>query len=235
MALGDGTGWDEALPADTTVASNIDDYNRDLRIGIGDRLGKEHIHPADASVGGEHKHITLQALAAFPTLSPAATQIASVFSKLVGTKHELFFRNKDGQEIQITSDGDINVVIPTPTLFTTGMIMLWSGAEVDIPSGWHLCDGTASTPNLTDKFVVGAGSAYAVGDTGGENTHTLSISEIPAHTHTKGMNPRSCGDAGDAIPGGCVTTTNTGSAGGGSAHENRPPYYALCYIMKITV
>ena len=49
----------------------------------------------------------------------------------------------------------------------TGMIMMWSGASNAIPSGYVLCDGTNSTPDLRDRFVVGAGSSYAVGATGG--------------------------------------------------------------------
>lgn len=50
-----------------------------------------------------------------------------------------------------------------------GMIMLWYGAVVDIPSGWALCDGTNSTPDLTDCFVIGAGDTYAPDDTAPTN------------------------------------------------------------------
>lgn len=46
-----------------------------------------------------------------------------------------------------------------------GIICLWSGAVIDIPVGWHLCDGTEGTPNLQDKFIIGAGSTYNPGDT----------------------------------------------------------------------
>lgn len=62
----------------------------------------------------------------------------------------------------------------------TGMIMIWSGAIVDIPSGWHLCDGDNGTPDLRDKFVAGAGDTYAVGDSGGtvDHTHTLPAGDL---------------------------------------------------------
>ena len=68
--------------------------------------------------------------------------------------------------------------------FPTGGIILWSGSIASIPAGWALCDGTAGTPNLRDRFVVGAGSTYAVNDTGGVNTVTLDTTQIPSHTHT---------------------------------------------------
>jgi hypothetical protein len=70
----------------------------------------------------------------------------------------------------------------TPTwgnMFVAGMIMLWSGSSATIPSGWVLCDGTNSTPDLRNRFVVGATSTYAVGATGG-SANAIVVS----HTHT---------------------------------------------------
>ena len=64
------------------------------------------------------------------------------------------------------------------------MIILWSGAANAIPSGFVLCDGNNSTPNLTDRFVVGAGAAYGVGASGGSSSVTLSIANLPSHSHT---------------------------------------------------
>tara|TARA_B110000285_G_scaffold31193_1_gene32176 strand:- start:25897 stop:26868 length:972 start_codon:yes stop_codon:yes gene_type:complete len=63
--------------------------------------------------------------------------------------------------------------------FTTGMIILWSGSVGTIPSGWALCNGSSGTPDLRNRFVVGAGSTYSPNNTGGSATATL-----PAHTHT---------------------------------------------------
>ena len=71
-----------------------------------------------------------------------------------------------------------------------GVITIWSGSSAAIPAGWLLCDGTNGTPNLRDKFVVGAGTTYAVGATGGSanatlvsHSHTITITD-PGHTHT---------------------------------------------------
>ena len=129
--------------------------------------------------------------------------------------------------------------------FVSGMIIIWSGAANAIPTGWVLCDGTNSTPNLAGKFVVGYQSGntdYAVAQTGGAETVTLSEAQMPAHTHsatTKGSSGSHAwtqfgpGRNDWNYPGentrGSATTHSTG---GGTAHENRPPYYALCYIMK---
>ena len=60
----------------------------------------------------------------------------------------------------------------------TGIILLWSGAIAAIPIGWHICDGTVGTPDLRDRFIVGAGTTYAVGGTGGQNTINI------AHLHS---------------------------------------------------
>jgi hypothetical protein len=128
--------------------------------------------------------------------------------------------------------------IPTANLgnaFTAGMIIMWSGSIATIPSGWYLCTGTSGTPNLTDKFVVGAGSTYAVGDTGGSATVTLTESTMPSHSHTVNYTDGTAGSF--TLPQRAVTavvsgTIASGTTGGGVAHENRPPYYALCYIMK---
>lgn len=160
----------------------------------------------------------------------------------------------------------------------SGGIIMWSGAIGAIPAGWYLCDGNNGTPNLTDRFIVGAGNSYAVGNTGGADSVTLSTSQIPSHTHSlsasgttggggsHGHNLRVADNASGTgtgnyiagetnraairISGGYDYTATesvvdvgdhthsfslsgtTGAAGSGSSHENRPPYYALAYIMK---
>ena len=62
-----------------------------------------------------------------------------------------------------------------------GFIGLWSGAANAIPSGWVLCNGSNGTPDLRDRFVVGAGSGYSVGATGGSANATL-----VSHSHGSG-------------------------------------------------
>lgn len=80
-------------------------------------------------------------------------------------------------------------------IFPSGIVCMWSGSIASIPAGWYLCDGANGTPNLQDRFIVGAGSGYAVGATGGSkdaiavsHTHSFSgsstTSTTGAHTHT---------------------------------------------------
>ena len=123
--------------------------------------------------------------------------------------------------------------------FVTGMIILWSGAANAIPTGFVLCDGNNNTPNLSGRFVVGydaSNNDYDVNDTGGSESVTLTVNQIPAHTHTyidqyvaidNGYRPWPASNNDCA-----ARNINSGSTGGGQSHENRPPYYALCYIMK---
>ena len=65
------------------------------------------------------------------------------------------------------------------TLFPSGGIIIWSGSSATIPTGWVLCNGSNSTPDLRNRFVVGAGSTYAVGATGGSANAV-----VVSHTHT---------------------------------------------------
>lgn len=99
-------------------------------------------------------------------------------------------------------------------LLPPGIIAMWAGTVALVPAGWRLCDGTAGTPDLRDRFIVGAGGSYAPGLTGGSATasgttsasgayspgstgaagvhahgnttsaHVLTLSEIPGHSHT---------------------------------------------------
>jgi microcystin-dependent protein len=142
-----------------------------------------------------------------------------------------------------------------------GGIIIWSGAIGSIPSGWALCNGQTAnghtTPDLRNRFVLGAGSGYSVGSTGGESTHILTESEMPSHNHGVTdpghhhayTNPNYGNYAGlDHDENGSATeypyedASSTGNgltgisiqyAGGGNAHNTMPPYYALAFIMRV--
>lgn len=141
-------------------------------------------------------------------------------------------------------------------IIPTGVITLWYGSIASIPDGWYLCDGSNGTPDLRDRFVVGAGSTYAVAATGGnanavvvQHNHTAtSVVTDPGHSHDlTNLNLLS-----DTVSGGGITiltrtngtsstssnttgitvATTTANAGVSGTDANLPPYYALAYIMK---
>jgi microcystin-dependent protein len=140
------------------------------------------------------------------------------------------------------------------------MIGLVASFLTELPQGWLPLDGSTysaefypelyalldaqfkdepneefTLPDMTDLFLVGAGSTYGLGDQGGENYHTLTTAEMPSHTHTYtppvfNIDLEAPG-APDILAAGIGTPTATGSAGSGDQHENRPPYIAVTYAI----
>jgi hypothetical protein len=155
--------------------------------------------------------------------------------------------------------GIINATPPSATPIPSGGIFLWSGSIGSIPAGYVLCNGSNGTPDLRNRFVVGAGSTYAVDATGGSAdsvvvTHSHSVTD-PGHNHLSGSNGdvqsatwnpygydagvrwdgagSIAGAVGQAQNSNTKTTGLTvNSAGVSGTNANLPPYYALCYIMK---
>ena len=197
---------------------------------------------------------------------------------------------------------DVSTAIATTAfvhaVLPTGIIVMWNSTAASIPLGWQLCNGTNGTPDLRDRFIVGAAGTYTPGDTGGAASVTLSAATMPIHTHTLSgslttgsagghthsatvtdpghshninlfytlggqpsvstTNVAAAGSGGGYGTAGSASNTtgvnvgistaldhthsvtlsgNTQSAGGSGGttqpHENRPPYYALCYIQKM--
>lgn len=149
------------------------------------------------------------------------------------------------------------------TVFPSGAIVLWSGAIETVPNGWALCNGENGTPDLRNRFVVGAGSTYAVDATGGSadavvvsHTHTINETSLTGSlqrvsetwhevgvasgvfTKQSGFNAQGTPSSTDNSSTGAInfdaTHTHTAaSAGESGTNKNLPPYYALAYIMKL--
>lgn len=131
----------------------------------------------------------------------------------------------------------------------SGGIIMWSGSIASIPAGWYLCDGLNSTPDLRDRFVVGAGTTYAVAATGGSpnaivvsHTHTATVTD-PGHSHSYTSSTFNCNQNSGQVQAGVAATGTTASnttgitvgistTGSSATNANLPPYYALAYIMK---
>jgi microcystin-dependent protein len=103
-----------------------------------------------------------------------------------------------------------------------------------------MCDGTNGTPDLRNRFIVGAGSNYSVGATGGRDTVTLTTGQMPKHTHNVYTANASAGSSTEKGFSTGITTYTVGavatsSVGSGEAHENRPPVLrALLYYEALT-
>ncbi|MBQ6684257.1 MAG: hypothetical protein IJM74_09160 [Bacteroidales bacterium] len=106
------------------------------------------------------------------------------------------------------------------------------------------CNGV-TIPDLTDRFIVQAGGNYAEGDTGGANSVTLTEAQMPKHAHKLLVctHEYSGTDTGGVDAGNNQSTRawviphdssyENAYTGGDQAHENRPPFYALCYLIKV--
>lgn len=115
--------------------------------------------------------------------------------------------------------------------------------------GYCLCNaarsvGGITVPNLSDRFIVGAGNTYVVGAEGGEATHKLLVGEMPAHSHPLGASgSSSTHGTGSIVQNGSVptppadTTSDVGRemgvVGADEPHNNLPPYHALIYAKRV--
>jgi microcystin-dependent protein len=128
----------------------------------------------------------------------------------------------------------------------SGLIAIWSGSTGSIPSGWLICDGTSGTPDLRSSFIIGAGSTYSVGQTGGSAdaivvSHTHTVTD-PGHKHnvaSTGASSTLINASAGLTTGSNSVTTDTATtgitlqtAGTSGTGANLPPYYALAFIMK---
>ena len=133
-----------------------------------------------------------------------------------------------------------------------GGIILWSGSVASIPGGYALCNGSNGTPNLQDRFVIGAGtgddSNYNVNNTGGsadavvvKHNHNLSgggasgtfITKVNSDREGRKSGNTSCVDSISTDSGSVSYTRPTANNEGVSGtNKNLPPYYALAYIMR---
>jgi len=249
-------------------------YNKSVNFAVKDTLqsGDPNKIVSGAEIDTEFNNISSSSTTKIDKVSAAQTNNIAVFNA-TGALQD--------------SGKNINEVVPT------GIITMWSGVIASIPTGWALCDGSNGTPDLRNRFVVGAGDQYDRNDTGGANSVTLTESEMPSHNHSMDSagshshsisvdttsltgsfqhrsdtnTPQSRGEigvftgqsannpSGSAHSGGSSTarrvnfdgthshsasansagnhTHTINNTGGDQAHENRPPYFALAYIMKL--
>jgi len=135
--------------------------------------------------------------------------------------------------LNVTGNGTIvgNLDVGSLNILPKGIIVAW-GSDI-IPAGWALCDGKNGTPNLIDRFLLGSGKQKLL-TTGGEETHKLTVDELPSHDHA-GIPGTHCEGHHCAAYGGgeWANLKNSALAGGDKPHNNMPPYTAVNFIMKL--
>jgi len=128
-----------------------------------------------------------------------------------GTFNGDFIGNGDFRTKEVLFDDnsiDYAKLKNVPTTLPRGVIVAWYGLDTEVPAGWAICNGNNGTPDLTDRCIIGAGGYYSVGNTDGElypvvnyNTSTagghghnvnvtptsLTVDQMPAHTHANGV------------------------------------------------
>lgn len=195
-------------------------------------------------------------------LSTDANAVSKIRIDALHLWHHFYWMGTWLHHVEAPRPGTIELyggpVLPTGYGTANGMLM----AKDDCPelfTVWGSTYGSTAThfnaPDLRDRFVVGSGASYAIAATGGEATHILLVAEMPVHSHTITQNPHDHGVSGgttgsaqsgvdtaggnspngigaaiDVSPANADITIN--NAGSSSAHENRPPYFALPYIFR---
>ena len=233
--------------------------------------------------GGLDLQIKFDGSSAYISNTPASTMFVQSGGNVVieNTNGNNYIKGNSGgsvelyhngsQKLETTSGGATITGTCTATAFAgdgsaltgivsipSGMIMIWSGAANAIPTGFVLCNGQASTPDLRDRFIVGAQNAYSVGATGGATQDSISVSVsgsdtvsfnqdvysdgsiyhygIGANYNYETLGGRwnnSYGNRRSRVKIALSLSDTVNISGSGSATvDTLPPYYALCYVMK---
>ncbi|MCB0534685.1 MAG: tail fiber protein [Saprospiraceae bacterium] len=179
-----------------------------------------------------------------------ATAFAGDGSGLTGVPDDQTL-SLSGSTLSIQDGNSVNL----SGLVPVGVIQMWPTATP--PVGWLICDGSSfsaatypelntilggtTLPNFKGRFPLGAnfpvapgGFPHQLGSTGGEEEHTLTVAEMPSHSHniqySEGLESGSSNPYSDLS--GTGVTDSTGNTGGGQPHNNMPPFYVINFIIK---
>lgn len=261
----DGTG---VATLSDSVGSPINDVPEE---GLGDLLASEDDLWLGLTVQGGEELTPRQSLGEGSQAIVAESTSGAVPGKAFTVKGRLFASQVTVPNFVVTGDLEVsgNVVIASggisadqvsvegtlsgygvPPIGTIISVYSADGTMPTMPDGWLFCDGTGGTPDLRDRFVLGAYSSTLPGQTGGEESVTLSLNQIPSHKHgfsyTKATNTDGAPDSGNdssndsgrgywrnQSSGDQHVSTSSSSTGGTQAHENRPPFHALYWFMRV--
>lgn len=225
------TSWSETSPAGGDNLSAGDNRIREMKTQIREVIDVDHDFPSSGQAAdvGQHKKMTLQEQA---DLGSGAEGVPILGAQTVSGKAELVFTDEDDNDIQLTSNGGPFLGAPNAVSDIAGIMNLI------YPIGYVITLGVSTNPGtllgigtwtaIAGKVIVGIDGTQTefdtLNETGGTKTVTLDQTMIPSHVHAGGIavgtSSPIAGDGGSWH----ASSTNTGSTGGGLAHENMPPY-----------
>lgn len=260
-------------------------YNKGGRINIG--ATDVTVRPEAPLQIQTHGSVSLSSNGSFMVGSSSGSNLVlnynTIQTRRSGSSRFLYINPKGGDLVVGSGTARSNVSasrkleelhVPSNTyasLVPAGSIMMWYGSPSNVPKGWAVCDGgtyprasgsgTIQTPDLSGRFVVGAGSnpenTYVAGSKGGKDEVRLTESQMPVHNHgvndpghrhwyddlhnqsekSDNANDRTVGSDDETTDYEVTDYATTGItikyAGGGQAHENRPRYHVIVYMMKL--
>lgn len=199
-------------------------------------------------------HIEDGISAATQGVTNVETAVNSLTSRVASAENKA--KTTDSTIASTKSDLEASILKAVPI----GTIVMWATSTP--PEGWLLCNGkevsraayvelfkvlgtsvgaagssSFKIPDLTGRFPLGTSGFHGLHSTGGAETHTLTVAEMPAHDHGIGGNIVQRGSGSDAFrelagayPG--SNNPSSQSIGGGQPHNNMPPYYGINFIIR---
>lgn len=231
MANRPSTSWSESSPAGSDLINLGDNKIREFKTQVREVIDYDHKFDSSgqSEQTGYHRQVTLIEAA---DIGSGATGYPILGAQTVNSKPELVYTDEDDNDVQITKAG---VLKPS----TSTVLADWAAIlNLVYPIGFVITLGVSTNPAtlfgigtwtaIAGKVIVGIDAGQtefdALDETGGEKTHTLTIPEIPSHTHSylTSDNPNANDSVGFFAAG--STQGTTGATGGGGAHNNLQPY-----------
>ena len=185
VRTGDSSPWKRWGPI---AVDDTDHYAFD-KLGLGQNTGTTGHRVLDAT-GDAYISGGISVGAASTIASLAVSDLTETRVVFAGTDGELtdngvlyFSGSTLYSHTQVASNTITAGEFIGPGTIPVGGIIMWSGSTV--PTGWSLCDGSNSTPDLRNRFIVGSGDSYNTGATGGNDSTTLSVNNMPSHFHSQ--------------------------------------------------
>lgn len=248
----------EGIPDDSENARQGAQRIREFKTDIAQRLAVNHMLNGDEQ-DGKHSKVTLRVLATDPSIE-GTNQEGILYAKLQGGVVQLYYRSSAGivYPMTSTSGGQANIV-QTGTIIAVGNAVDADGVTYVQCDGraisrvnytalfgaigtlWGIGDGstTFNVPELRGRTVIGRGTgpglgARATGQLGGEESHALTIPEMPAHTHTVNIKggAATAGIAGAMGSSAIDNSFTTSSVGNSNAHNNMQPFGVINWWIK---